>query len=174
MARMLSRLVMLAATADGRAAAGNAAAGHADAEAVFVGDFLGGGFGGVLVQVDGDDVRAFLDQAHARLRLPMPLPAPTTAMTCRASSFSAGMRLSLASSSSQYSMSKASCCGRAIYSIDRLRAAHHFDGAVVEFGGDARFALVLAPGDHAEAGDEDDGGVGVAHRRASSACLHFS
>ena len=48
--------------------------------------------------------------------------------------------------------------------VDRFGAAHDFDGAVVELGGDARFALVLAPGDHAEAGDEDDGRVRVAHR----------
>ena len=45
---------------------------------------------------------------------PMPLPAPTTAITLRASSFSAGIRCSFASSSSQYSMSNASCCGRAM------------------------------------------------------------
>ena len=35
--------------------------------------------------------------------------------------------------------------------VDRFRAAHHFDRAVVELRGDARFGLVLAPGDHAEA-----------------------
>ena len=46
----------------------------------------------------------------------MPLPAPTTATTCRASSFSAGIRRNFASSSSQYSMSNASCCGSAPYS----------------------------------------------------------
>ncbi len=38
-----------------------------------------------------------------------------TTMTCRASSFSAGIRFNFASSSSQYSMSKASCCGSAMY-----------------------------------------------------------
>ena len=47
--------------------------------------------------------------------LPMPEPAPMTTMTWRASSYSAGMRLSFASSRSQYSMSNASCCGRAMY-----------------------------------------------------------
>ena len=46
---------------------------------------------------------------------PMPEPAPMTMATWRASSFSAGMRLSFASSSSQYSMSNASCCGSAMY-----------------------------------------------------------
>ena len=46
---------------------------------------------------------------------PIPLPAPTTTITFRASSFSAGIRRSFASSSSQYSMSNASCCGSATY-----------------------------------------------------------
>ena len=49
--------------------------------------------------------------------------------------------------------------------IDRFRAAHHFDGAVVELGRHARFRLVLAPRDHAEARDQDDRRVRVAHRR---------
>ena len=40
---------------------------------------------------------------------PMPEPAPTTATIRRSSSFSGGSRRSLASSSDQYSMSKASC-----------------------------------------------------------------
>ena len=45
-------------------------------------------------------------------RVSSPKPAPITAMICRASSFSAGIRLSFASSINQYSMSKASRCGR--------------------------------------------------------------
>ena len=101
----------------------------------------------------------------------MPLPAPTTAMTCRASSFSAGMRLSLASSSSQYSMSNASCCGQRDVLVDRLRAAHDLDRAVVELRRHARFALVLAPGDHAHPGDEDArSGSHRASRASSGAC----
>ena len=68
------------------------------------------------VAVHADDVRAFLAPAAAATSRPMPLPAPTTAIICRASSFSGGMRWSLASSSSQYSMSKASCSGSAVYS----------------------------------------------------------
>ena len=47
--------------------------------------------------------------------------------------------------------------------VDGFRAAHDFDGAIVELGDHARFALVLAEGDHAEAGDEDDRRVRVAH-----------
>ena len=99
--------------------------------------------------------------------LPMPEPAPITTTTWRASSFSAGMRWSFASSSSQYSMSKASCCGQRDVFIDRLRAAHHFDGAVVKLRGDARFGLVLAPRDHAEAGNEHDGRSSDRASRAS-------
>ena len=49
--------------------------------------------------------------------------------------------------------------------VDGFGAAHDFDGAVVELSRDAGFGLVLAPGDHAEAGDEDDRRVRVAHRR---------
>ncbi len=48
--------------------------------------------------------------------------------------------------------------------VDRLGAAHDFDGAVVELGGDARFGFVLAPGDHAEAGNQHDRRIRVAHR----------
>ena len=48
--------------------------------------------------------------------LPIPEPAPITTWICRASSFSAGIRWSFASSSNQYSMSNASCCGSAMYS----------------------------------------------------------
>ena len=85
------------------------------------------------------------------MALPMPLPAPITAITWRASSFSGGIRRSFASSSSQYSMSNASCWAMASYSSIASAPAHHLDGAVVELGGHARLALVLAPGDHARA-----------------------
>ena len=55
--------------------------------------------------------------------------------------------------------------------VDRLRAAHDLDGAVVKFRRDARFALVLAPGDHAQAGDQDrPSGSGRAWRANWRAC----
>ena len=41
--------------------------------------------------------------------------------------------------------------------------AHDLHGAVVELGGHAALALVLAPGNHAQSGNEDDGGVRIAH-----------
>ncbi len=61
---MLSRWVMLATTAMAGAALRNAGAGDADAEPVLIGDFLGGGLDGGVVEVDGDDVCAFLDEAQ--------------------------------------------------------------------------------------------------------------
>ena len=54
--------VMSRRQADRRAAIGDARAGHADAEAVFVGDFLRRRLRRVLVQIHADDVRALLDE----------------------------------------------------------------------------------------------------------------
>ncbi len=48
--------------------------------------------------------------------------------------------------------------------VNRLRAAHDFDGAVVKFRRDPRLGFVLAPRDHAEAGDQHHGRVRIAHR----------
>ena len=47
--------------------------------------------------------------------------------------------------------------------IHGFRTAHHLDGAVVELRGDAALALVLAPCNHAQSGNEDDGWVRIAH-----------
>ncbi len=60
-------------------------------------------------------------------------------------------------------MSKASCSGKRAIFVDRFRAAHDLDRAVIELGRDARLALVLAPGDHPQARDQHHGRVGVAH-----------
>ena len=79
----------------------------------------------------------------------MPLPAPTTTTTCRASSFSAGMRLQLGLFEQPVLDVERFLLRQRDVLVDRLGAAHHLDGAVVELGGDARLALVLAPGDHA-------------------------
>ena len=49
--------------------------------------------------------------------------------------------------------------------VDGFRAAHDFNGAIVEFGGDARFTFVFSPRDHADSGNENHGGIGVAHGR---------
>ena len=97
--------------------------------------------------------------------LPMPLPAPMTTMTWRASSFSGRHALELRLLEQPVFDVEGFLLRQGDVFVDRLGAAHDFDGAVVELGGDARLALVLAPGDHAEAGNEDDGRVRVAHGR---------
>ncbi|MGC3992448.1 MAG: hypothetical protein QM796_22660 [Chthoniobacteraceae bacterium] len=73
------------------------------------------------------------------------------------------MRWSLASSRSQYLDVEGFLLREGDVFVNRLGAAHDFDGAVVELGGDAGLGLVLAPGDQTEAGDEDDGRVRIAH-----------
>ena len=42
---------------------------------------------------------------------------------------------------------------------------HDFDSTVVELGRNTGFGFVLAEGDHSESGDEDNGGVRIAHCR---------
>ena len=49
--------------------------------------------------------------------------------------------------------------------IHRLRPAHDLDGAVVKFRRDTRFGFVLAPRNHAQARNQNDRRVRVAHRR---------
>ena len=49
--------------------------------------------------------------------------------------------------------------------IDRFRAAHHFDRAVVELRSDARFALVLAPREHSQPWNQHYSRIRIAHRR---------
>ena len=48
---------------------------------------------------------------------------------------------------------------------DALGAAHHVDGVDVELPGDPGGLLVGAEGEHADAGHQDDGRGGAAHRR---------
>jgi len=62
--------------------------------------------------------------------------------------------------------------GKRNVGIDGFGTAHHFDRAVIEFRGDAAFGLVLAPGDHADAGDEHDGRVRIAHGGRVVVCAH--
>ena len=65
-----------------------------------------------LVDVGEHDAGAFAQRSAAAIARPMP-PAPPVMKAMRpASDFGFGMRCSLASSSSQYSMSKASCSAR--------------------------------------------------------------
>ena len=54
---------------------------------------------------------------------------------------------------------------KADVAADARGAAHDVDRVDVEFCGDARGRLVLGEGQHADARDEIDDGVGIAHRR---------
>ena len=56
--------------------------------------------------------------------------------------------------------------GQADVGVDAVGAAHHVDGVDVELAGDAGGGLVLREGQHADAGDQVDDGVGIAHGRA--------
>ena len=107
--------------------------------------------------------------SRSAVAAPMPPAPPVTSAIRPARLFGFGMRCSLASSSSQYSMSKASCSGRPRYVRDRRGAAHHVDGVDVELARDARRRLVLGEGDHADAGHQVDHRIRVAHRRAVGA-----
>ena len=62
-ARTRSAVGDVTAQADGRSAIGDTCTGDSDADPVLVGDFLGGRGGGVFVQIDTNDMRAFLDDA---------------------------------------------------------------------------------------------------------------
>ena len=68
------------------------------------------------------------------------------------------MRCSFASSSTQYSMSKASCSA-ARRSRRRRRAAHDVDGVAVELGRDPRRGFVRGEGEHADAGNQKTTGL---------------
>ena len=105
----------IAAQANGRAAIRNARPRHTDADAEFVRDFLRRWPSPRLRSISTQTTCAPSRTSRCAVSLPMPEPAPMTTTTCRASSFSAGIRFNFASSSSQYSMSKASCCGSETY-----------------------------------------------------------
>ena len=49
--------------------------------------------------------------------------------------------------------------------VDGFGAAHDFDGAGVELRGDAGFALVLSPSNHADTWNQDYGRVRITHCR---------
>ena len=100
---------------------------------------------------------------------PMPLAAPVTRAMRRASSFSGGASVSLYSSSGQYSTSKASWAVERGVAAERPGRAEDRDGVVVDVGGDAGGAGVLADGEHAESAAPDD-----ARRRVGSSAVPLS
>ena len=130
--------------ADGRAAVGDAGAGDADAEAVLVGDFLRRGFGGVRVQVDADDVRAFLHEAVRGFLADAAAGADDDDDLPR-QFLLGGHALQLRLLEQPVLDVEGFLLRQRDVFVDRLRAAHHFDGAVVELGGDARLAILSLP-----------------------------
>jgi len=78
----------------------------------------------------------------------------------------------LRSSSSQYSMSKGFPVAAGAIYLSMASAPAASRRRSCKLGRDARFALVLAEGDHAQAGDEYDRWVRVAHG-GEFACLHL-
>ena len=147
---------------DGRPAIGDAAAGHADAEAVFVGDFLRRRLRSLRFQIDANNVRAFLHEPMGDFLADAGASADDDVHLARQFFFrrhAAELRFF-----EQPILDVESFLLRqGDILVDGFRAAHDFDGAVVKLGNHARFALVLAERNHAEAGDEDDRRVRVAH-----------
>ena len=147
----------------GRSTAADAAAGNTDAETVFVRDLLGGRLSGGLIEIDADDVGTFLHEAVGRLLADTGSGADHD-VDLTGEFLLCGHALELGLLEEPILDVKSLLLREGDILVDRLGAAHHLDGAVVELGGDAAFALVLTPGDHSESGDQDDGGVRVAHR----------
>jgi hypothetical protein len=144
---------------DGWSATADAGTGNTDAEAALVGDLLGGRFSGGGIEINGDDVRAFF---HEPMRGFL-----ADAAACSDDDDDLTRQLFLGGHALELGLLEQPILDierlllreRDVF-IDRLGAAHHFDGAVVEFRRDSRLGLVLAPGDHAQAGDENHVGFG--------------
>ena len=136
---------------------------HADAGAVFAVDLLGRCFGGLLVQVDAHDVRAFLDEPMGGLLADAAAGADDDDDLAGEFLFRRHALQLRLFEEPVFDVERLLLRQGDVF-VDRFGAAHHFHGAVVELGGNARLGLVLAPGDHAEAGNEDDRRIRVAHR----------
>ena len=99
------------------------------------------------------------------MALPMPLAAPVTSAMRPAWRFGFGQALELGLLERPVLDAELLRLGDRRVGRDRLGAAHHVDGVDVELAGDPGGLLVLAVGEHADAGHEDDRRVGAAHRR---------
>ena len=154
----------IAGEADRRAAVAEAGAGDANALAVLVDDLLRRRLRRGLVAVHADQMRAFLHQpvsrclADARAGANDDDDLPIQLLFRRQPAQLCLLERPVLDVEGLLLVHR-------LVLVDRLGAAHHLDGAVVELGGDARLALVLAPGDHSEAGNQHDRRVGIAHRR---------
>src|SRR5262249_1289901 len=152
----------VAADAYARAAVADPGAGHAYALAVFGDDFVRRGFRRRLVEIGADDVRPFLDEPERR-RL---------ADAARADDGDdLAVEFLFGREAAELGLLQRPVLDveglllvHRLVAVDGLRAAHHLDRAVVKLGRHARLALVLAPGDHADAGDQNHRRIRVAHR----------
>ena len=102
--------------------------------------------------------------SRSAIARPIPEPAPVTNATRPASGGAGGRSASLRSSSSQYSTAELLRVGDRRVRRHRLRAAHHVDRVHEELAGDPRVVRVGAVAPHADAGEQDDRGVGTPHR----------
>ena len=150
--------------ADRRTTVGESGASDPDADAVLVGDFLGGCLRGRLVEVDADDVgtlsnkamRGLLTDAGACTNDDHDLPGE---FFFRRHTLELGLL--------QQPILDVECflLRQRDIGIDGLGTAHHFDRAIVKLSRHAGFGLILAPGNHAQTGDEHHGRVRITLRR---------
>src|SRR5205085_7613464 len=133
--------------ADGRAAVAYACARDADAGAVLRDDLGGGLLGRRFVQINADDVRAL---AHDAVRRGLAdAGARADDDDHLAVEFLFGRQAAELGLFERPVLDVESLLLiHRLVLVNGLGPAHHLDGAVVELGGHARLALVLAPGDH--------------------------
>ena len=105
--------------------------------------------------------------SRVAMALPMPEPAPVTSAIRVASGFGFGIRAQLGLLERPVLDAELLRLVDRGVGRDRLGAAHHVDRVDVELAGDPGGLLVLAEGEHADAGHQHDRRVGAAHRRAS-------
>ena len=147
----------------GEPAIGNTGAGDTDAHAVLCIDGVDGLGGALLVKVEAGDMSSLLDETISGLA------ADATSCTDDRDDLAChlllgGHALELGLLEEPVLDVKGLLLGQGDILVYRLGAAHDLDCAVVELRGDAALALVLAPRDHSQSGDEDDGRVRIAHR----------
>ncbi len=141
---MLSRLVMLAATATAGPQQEMSLPATPMPRAVLVGDFLGGGLDVGVVQVDGDDVRTFLDETQRHFATDAAARADDGDDLPREFLFRRHALEFCFLQQPVFDVEGFLQRQRDV-GIGRFRAAHDLDRAAVKFSGDARFALVPCP-----------------------------
>src|SRR5262245_8755192 len=154
----------VAAEAYARAAVADPGAGHAYALAVFGDDLVRRGFRRRLIQIDADDVRPFFDEPERR-GLADAAPRADDGDDLAVEFLFGRQAAELGFFQLPVFDVERLLFVHRLVTVDGLCAAHDLDRAVVKLGRHARLALVLAPGDHADAGDQNHRRIRVAHRR---------